>query len=28
MTPAEVASFVRSQVDQWAPVIKATMKVE
>src|SRR5438552_984133 len=26
MTPAELANFVRSQVVQWAPVIKATMK--
>jgi tripartite-type tricarboxylate transporter receptor subunit TctC len=28
MAPAEVAAFVQSQVRQWAPVIKATMKVE
>jgi tripartite-type tricarboxylate transporter receptor subunit TctC len=28
MTPPELANFVRSQVDQWAPVIKATMKPE
>jgi tripartite-type tricarboxylate transporter receptor subunit TctC len=28
MTPAEVAAFVRSQVEQWSPVIKTTMKPE
>jgi tripartite-type tricarboxylate transporter receptor subunit TctC len=28
MTPAELAGFVEAQVNQWAPVIKSTMKAE
>jgi tripartite-type tricarboxylate transporter receptor subunit TctC len=28
MTPAELTRFVQSQVSQWAPVIKATIKAE
>ena len=28
MTPSELMRFVQSQVSQWAPVIKATMKAE
>jgi tripartite-type tricarboxylate transporter receptor subunit TctC len=28
MTPSELAGFVQSQISQWAPVIKSTMKME